>query len=101
MRMHVVVWLAVGLAALIAGALPTVAATETVLYRFPNSGTGFPEGYLYLRNGSLYGTAAGNGRAGYGQVFELTNTGRFWHAKTLATFDSANGSWPSGGLVHD
>lgn len=82
--------------------LPAVAATETVLYSFPNSGTGYPAGDLYLRNGSLYGTGLGDAMApGRGQVFKLTNRGSSWKATTLAAFDGPNGSLPFAGLIRD
>ena len=101
MRTHVVLQLATGLAALIAFGVAAEAATETVLYSFTNSGTGYPEGDLYIRNGSLYGTGAGDGKAGDGQVFKLTKSGGSWKAKTLVTFDGANGSQPFAGLIRD
>jgi len=93
--------IAIGFAALAALALPAMAATETVLYSFPNSGTGYPNGTLYFKNGSLYGTGSGDGRAGDGQVFKLTNRGGSWKGKTLVTFDGANGSTPFAGLIRD
>ncbi len=94
-------WTAIGFAALAALALPAMAATETVLYSFPNSGTGYPSGNLYFRNGSLYGTGAGDEKSADGQVFKLTNKGGSWKEKTLVTFDGANGSTPFAGLIRD
>ena len=91
--------IAIGFAALAAFALPAVAATETVLYSFPDSGTGYPLGTLTFENGSLYGTGAGDQRAGNGQVFKLTNSGGSWREKTLVTFDGANGALPYTGPV--
>jgi uncharacterized repeat protein (TIGR03803 family) len=91
----------IGFTALISFALPAIAATETVLYSFPDSGTGSPSGALYFSNGSLYGTGAGDGKAGDGQVFKLTNKGDSWREKTLVTFDGANGSTPFAGLIRD
>src|ERR1700723_964733 len=93
--------IAMGFVALAALALPAMAATETVLYSFPNSGTGYPSGTLYFRNGSLYGTGAGDGKAGDGQVFKLTNKGGSWKEKALVTFHGANGSNPFAGLIRD
>jgi uncharacterized repeat protein (TIGR03803 family) len=92
-------WTAIGLAALAALAPPAAAATETVLYSFPNSATGYPSGTLYFKNGSLYGTGAGNYRYGDGQVFKLTNKGGAWKETTLLTFDGSNGSTPFAGLI--
>ena len=92
--------IAIGFAALAALALPALAATETVLYSFPSSGTGYPLGTLHFKNGSLYGTGTGDGRAGVGQAFKLTNKGGSWREKTLVTFDGTNGSTPFTGPIH-
>lgn len=80
--------------ALFAFALPAMAATESVLYSFPDSGTGYPLGSLYVRNGSLYGTGSGDENSADGQVFKLTNEGGTWKERTLVTFNGANGSTP-------
>lgn len=93
--------IAMGCAVLMAFALPAMAATESVLYSFPDEGTGYPSGSLYIRSGSLYGTGAGNPRDGNGQVFELTNKGSSWKEKTLVTFDGVDGSMPFAGLIRD
>jgi uncharacterized repeat protein (TIGR03803 family) len=93
--------IAIGFASLVGLALPALAATESVLYSFPNSGTGYPLGSLYFRNGSLYGTAAGDPRSGSGQVFKLTNKGASWKESTVLTFDGTDGSLPWAGLVSD
>jgi uncharacterized repeat protein (TIGR03803 family) len=91
--------IAIGFAALAALALPAMATTETVLYSFPNAGTGYPEGTLYFRNGSLYGTGSGDEKSADGQVFKLANKGGSWKPTTLLTFDGANGSTPVAGLI--
>src|ERR1700722_4133840 len=91
--------IAVGFAALAALALPAMAATETVLYSFPDSSTGYPLGTLTFRNGSLYGTGSGDEKSADGQVFKLTNSGGAWRGKTLVTFDGANGSTPYTGPI--
>lgn len=101
MKRHAINRIAIGFAALIAFALPAMAATESVLYSFPNSGTGYPSGTLYFRNGSLYGTGAGDEKSADGQVFKLTNKAGSWKEKTLLTFDGANGSTPFAGLLRD
>lgn len=101
LRTHVVIRFAVGLAALTAYSLPAVAATETVLYSFPDSGTGYPLGNVIFNNGSLYGTGSGDEKTADGQVFELTQRGGSWKAKTLVTFNGANGSTPFAGLIRD
>src|ERR1700726_753875 len=86
--------IAAGFAALAALALPAIAATETVLYSFPDSGTGEPLGTLHFRNGSLYGTGSGDEKSADGQVFKLTNSNGSWKETTLLTFDGSNGSTP-------
>src|ERR1700720_1986848 len=91
--------IAIGLAALAVLAVPAMAATETVLYSFSDSGTGYPLGTLTFENGSLYGTGAGDQKAGNGQVFKLANSGGSWNEKTLVTFDGANGALPYTGPV--
>ncbi|MGH6890011.1 MAG: choice-of-anchor tandem repeat GloVer-containing protein [Rhizomicrobium sp.] len=85
---------AVGLATLAASTAPAMAATETVLYSFPNSGTGEPLGTLHFKNGSLYGTGSGDEKSADGQVFKLTNKNGSWKETTLLTFDGSNGSTP-------
>ena len=94
MRALPVFRIAIGFVALAALALPAMAATETVLYSFPDSGTGYPLGALYFRNGSLYGTGSGDEKSADGQVFKLTNLGGSWKETTLLTFDGTNGSTP-------
>ena len=86
--------IAIGFAALAALAVPAMAATETVLYSFPNSGTGEPLGTLHFKNGSLYGTGSGDEKSADGQAFKLTNKGGAWKETTLLTFDGSNGSTP-------
>ena len=86
--------IAIGFVALAALALPAMAATETVLYSFPNSGTGEPLGTLHFKNGSLYGTGSGDEKSADGQVFKLTNSNGSWKETTLLTFDGSNGSTP-------
>ena len=91
--------IAIGFMAVAALALPAMAATETVLYSFPNSGTGEPLGTLHFKNGSLYGTGSGDEKSADGQAFKLTNKGGFWRETTLLTFDGSNGSTPFTGPI--
>ncbi len=86
--------IAAGFVALAALALPAMAATETVLYSFPDSGRGEPLGTLHFKNGSLYGTGSGDEKSADGQVFKLTNSNGSWKETTLLTFDGSNGSTP-------
>ncbi len=86
--------IAIGFVVLAVFALPAMAATETVLYSFPDSGTGEPLGTLHFKNGSLYGTGSGDEKSADGQAFKLTNTNSSWKETTLLTFDGANGSTP-------
>lgn len=90
----------IGFAALVAFALPAIAATETVIYSFTNSGTGYPLGTLTFDKGSLYGTGSGDEKTADGQVFKLTNSGGSWKEETLVTFAGANGSTPFTGPIH-
>jgi hypothetical protein len=59
MRVVSISRIAMGIASLALAAHAT-AATESVIYSFPDSGTGYPLGTLFLRNGSLYGTGSGD-----------------------------------------
>ncbi|HWY15378.1 MAG TPA: hypothetical protein VNX86_09620, partial [Rhizomicrobium sp.] len=86
--------IAIAFAVLAAFALPATAATETVLYSFPDSGTGEPLGTLHFKNGSLYGTGSGDEKSADGQAFKLTNSNGSWKETTLLTFDGSNGSTP-------
>ncbi|HWY15297.1 MAG TPA: choice-of-anchor tandem repeat GloVer-containing protein [Rhizomicrobium sp.] len=86
--------IAAGFVALAAWAPSAMAATETVLYSFPDSGTGEPLGTLHFKNGSLYGTGSGDEKSADGQVFKLTNSNGAWKETTLLTFEGANGSTP-------
>lgn len=101
MKRHSIGRIAIGFATLFAFVLPAAAATETVLYSFPGLGTGYPSGDVFVGKSSLYGTGAGDPRYGNGQVFKLTSSGGSWKEKTLVTFDGADGSSPSAGLVRD
>src|SRR5947207_876979 len=92
--------IAVGFAAALTLVLPAAAATETVLYSFPDSGISYPLGTLHFKNGSLYGTGSGDEKSADGQVFKLTNSGGTWREKTLVTFDGANGSTPYTAPIH-
>lgn len=99
MMRHSISRAAIAFVASVTLALPAISATETVLYSFPNSGTGYPLGSVYIHNGALYGTGSGDEKAADGQVFKLTNRGGSWKASTLLTFDGSNGSTPYPGPV--
>lgn len=88
------------LLALAASALPTHAATESVLYSFQHSCCDFPTGRLYFMNGHLFGTGLGDEGSGkYGQVFELKKSGSTWKETTLHFFSGTDGAQPAAGLV--
>jgi uncharacterized repeat protein (TIGR03803 family) len=91
--------IAVVVAAQDALTLPAMAATESVIYSFPDSGTGYPLGTLFLDNSSLYGTGSGDEKAVDGQVFKLTHKNGSWKKTTLLTFEGANGSTPYTGPI--
>lgn len=92
-------WLAIGFLVLATSAVPAAAATESVLYSFPDSGTGYPLGTLIFRHGSLYGTGSGDEKSADGQVFKLTNSNGSWKETTLLTFNGTNGSTPYTGPI--
>ena len=79
---------------------------ETVLYRFHNGNDGAaPGGALYRdRSGNLWGTAQFGGNTNCsiltncGTVFRLDSAGHF---KSHPLVQSAEGSWPMGGLIAD
>ncbi|HEX4860014.1 MAG TPA: choice-of-anchor tandem repeat GloVer-containing protein, partial [Rhizomicrobium sp.] len=70
--------------------------TETVLYTFPAAFKGgFPLD-IDMRNGRIYGVAAGVGSPDVGTVFELKQRGGVWHAKTIYAFTGKpDGETPS------
>ena len=52
--------------------------------------------------GDLFGMTNGGGAGGTGTVFEIAKTSSGYSAPiTLASFDGANGAYPSGGLISD
>lgn len=81
----------------------TLSGRETVVYTLPFNA--FELGYntpgqLLYANGLLYGTTAGAGANGTGEVYELTTTGT---PTTLYNFPAAgaDGYDPEGGLIRD
>jgi uncharacterized repeat protein (TIGR03803 family) len=85
---------------------PGGAWTESVLFRFGESGDSFsnPHGdVVFDKKGNLYGTTYVGG-AFAGGVFELmppSAPGGAWREKTLDNFDSTDGGGPNGTLVFD
>jgi uncharacterized repeat protein (TIGR03803 family) len=85
---------------------PGGAWTESVLFRFGESGDSFsnPHGdVVFDKKGNLYGTTYVGG-AFAGGVFELmppSAPGDAWREKTLDNFDSTDGGGPNGTLVFD
>jgi uncharacterized repeat protein (TIGR03803 family) len=70
--------------------------TEQVLYDFDGTdGSNLQGGLLLSSNGVLYGTAAQGGANGYGNVFELTQSGGVWSETTLHNFTDAGGDGAS------
>jgi uncharacterized repeat protein (TIGR03803 family) len=86
-----------------------VAQTETVLYTFPISPNGLPDGNPYAgpildAKGNLFGTTIDGGAYNQGSVFELSpGTNGFWTEKDLHSFNSAalDGTQPYSSLVLD
>jgi uncharacterized repeat protein (TIGR03803 family) len=78
--------------------------TEKTLLSFSVNNGAYPfGGMVYSSNGSLYGTAFGGGKFGYGVVFELTppTVGGNWTPAIVHTFNdpATQGSNPYGGLL--
>jgi uncharacterized repeat protein (TIGR03803 family) len=93
--------LAFSFALLTLAAQPAAAATEYILWNFKYANVGFPQGRLLIHGTSLYGTAAGDGTTGYGQVFKLHDSSGTWKITTAAQFDQTNGASPLAGLIAD
>jgi uncharacterized repeat protein (TIGR03803 family) len=76
--------------------------TFTLLYTFPGQRGAGPFSNLVLANGSLYGTALGNGAFGMGSVFELTPADGQWNYTSLHDFSGGtDGQSPFGGVAFD
>jgi uncharacterized repeat protein (TIGR03803 family) len=98
-----VVWMStrVEAAVLVALALLTArggaAQTFGTIYSFKGTTDGSaPNGVIFGKNGSLYGTTGGGGSNGSGTVFELTPVkGAPWTKTVLFDFDGPDGSLPS------
>ena len=77
--------------------------TLTTLFNFNGADGAGPRGsVVFDADGNLYGTTVGGGGRGFGTVFKLSpedNGG--WRHTTLVTFDIANGSQPTAGLIFD
>jgi len=90
----------------LAAPAPGGAWTESVLFRFGESGDSFSNphgGVVFDKKGNLYGTTYVGG-AFAGGVFELmppSAPGSAWRAKILDNFDSTDGGGPNGTLVFD
>lgn len=86
------------------------ASSETVLYNFCSQ-TSCVDGYIPYGSlvadtaGShLYGTTYQGGVNGYGEVFELTNSGGTWSQSVIYSFTGTNngdGAYPVAGLILD
>lgn len=79
---------------------PAEAATESVIHSFPSGSfvLGQPMGDP---SGHLFGTSYLAGRYGDGYVYELVEKAGVWRAKTIYSFDRANGANPYAGLALD
>jgi len=77
--------------------------TRTTLFNFNGADGAFPRGGVVFDAASnLYGTTVGGGGSGFGTVFQLSREGNGrWKHTTLFTFDIANGSQPTAGLIFD
>jgi uncharacterized repeat protein (TIGR03803 family) len=77
--------------------------TRTTLFNFNGADGAGPRGsVVFDAAGNLYGTTVGGGGRGFGSVFKLSPEGNGgWKHTTLVTFDIANGSQPTAGLIFD
>ncbi|MGA8491977.1 MAG: choice-of-anchor tandem repeat GloVer-containing protein [Terriglobales bacterium] len=77
--------------------------TRTTLFNFNGADGASPRGsVVFDAAGNLYGTTVGGGGRGFGTVFKLSPEGKGgWKHTTLLTFDIANGSQPTAGLIFD
>lgn len=76
---------------------PTAARSEHIVHGFTGSPDGaFPRASLIELKGTLYGTTAGGGAHGSGEVFGITTGGK---KKRLHSFDRTDGADPMAGLV--
>jgi uncharacterized repeat protein (TIGR03803 family) len=77
--------------------------THTTLFAFNGADGAGPRGsVVFDAAGNLYGTTVGGGGLGFGTVFKLSPEGNGgWKHTTLVTFDIANGSQPTAGLIFD
>ncbi len=77
--------------------------TETVLYRFPDDGSGaFPSGDLtFDQQGNIYGTTT-EGGVGCGTVYELAPSGGSWTPTIVYPFQGpGDGCGPASGVIMD
>jgi uncharacterized repeat protein (TIGR03803 family) len=75
----------------------------TTLFSFNGADGAGPRGsVVFDAAGNLYGTTVSGGGRGFGTVFKLSPEGDGgWKHTTLVTFDIANGSQPTAGLIFD
>jgi len=75
----------------------------SLLSNFPtNGGCATPFAGVTLQGGNLYGTCLNGGAHGWGEVFELSNTGGTWSLTDLYDFtDGSDGAAPSSNVVFD
>jgi uncharacterized repeat protein (TIGR03803 family) len=89
-------------------AAPLYASPPTTLISFDDANGHAPEsGLIADANGDLFGTTVLDGAAGYGEVFEVQNTGTMATPvyastpTTLVSFNVTNGAYPESGLITD
>jgi uncharacterized repeat protein (TIGR03803 family) len=77
--------------------------TRTTLFAFNGADGAGPRGsVVFDAAANLYGTTVGGGGRGFGTVFKLSpQVNGSWKHTTLVTFDIANGSQPTAGLIFD
>jgi len=99
-RSALIVSLALWMVVIVLAAMPVQAGSETVLWSFKSGDWGYPLGQLLRESNSLFGTGVGQS-PGYGQVFELTQSGGTWTESQPLKFNNVDGALPAAGLIQD
>src|SRR5215469_9499490 len=99
-RSALIVSLALWMVVIVLAAMPVQAGSETVLWSFKSGDWGYPLGQLLRESNSLFGTGVGQS-PGYGQVFELTQSGGTWTESQPLKFNNGDGALPAAGFIQD
>ncbi len=80
-----------------------LAWSESVLYRFSGTNGAYPQGDLtFQSDGNIYGTAINGGSAGWGLIYNLTDSNGQWNESILYELrNNGDGQYPWGGVTVD